>query len=351
MSRLITIAGNGKEGYSGDGGPAIDASLSSPLALAHDPSGNIFIADSNNHLIRMIDANGIITTVAGCIESRYEKEQKSCSKFGSLDLSKKESKEEEKDLAITLFLDHPDSVAFDKEGNYYIANPGIHSILKVTDGRFTTYVGTGEKGFSEDGVNPLSAQLDMPESLATDPSGDLYFNDSENLRIRRVDSSTNTIITVAGNGGLGYRGDNGPGIYASLYRPMSICISQDGKLYIADSGNHRIRMVDIASGFITTVVGSGDAGSEGDGGKATSASLNFPEGVAVDNKGNIYVADSGNNLIRMVEKGSGIIKTILGGDASPEKLDHPSGLAVDQNKGLYIADTFNNRILLFTIFE
>ncbi|MEK7279861.1 MAG: hypothetical protein AAB090_04345, partial [Nitrospirota bacterium] len=92
MSRLITIAGNGKEGYSGDGGPAVDAGLSSPLALGLDPSGNIFIADSNNHLIRKVDADGIITTVAGCIESRYEKEQKSCSKFGPSDLTKKEHK-------------------------------------------------------------------------------------------------------------------------------------------------------------------------------------------------------------------------------------------------------------------
>ncbi|MEK7279860.1 MAG: hypothetical protein AAB090_04340, partial [Nitrospirota bacterium] len=140
-------------------------------------------------------------------------------------------KEEDKDLAIALFLDHPDSVCFDKEGNYYIANPGIHSILKVTDGRFTTFVGTGEKGFSEDGVNPISAQLDLPASLAASPSGDLYFNDSENLRIRRVDNRTKTLITVAGNGGLGYRGDNGPGIYASLYRPMSICFDQAGNLY------------------------------------------------------------------------------------------------------------------------
>ncbi len=351
MSRLIIIAGNGKEGYSGDGGPAVDASLSSPLAITLDPSGNIFIADSNNHLIRKIDANGIITTVAGCIESRYEKEQKSCSKFGSPDLSKKESKEEEKDLAKSLFLDHPDSVAFDKEGNYYIANPGIHSILKVIDGRFTPYVGTGEKGFSEDGVNPLSAQLDLPASIATDPTGDLYFSDSENFRIRRVDSSTNTLITVAGNGGLGYRGDNGPGIYASLYRPMSICFDQAGNLYIADSGNHRIRMVDTAAGIITTVAGNGEVGSEGDGGKATSASLNFPEGVAIDVEGNIYVADSGNNRIRTVERKSGIIKTILGGDASQDKLDHPSGLAIDRKRGLYIADTFNNRILLLAIFE
>ena len=351
MRKLTVIAGNGKDGYSGDGGPAVDASLSSPLALGLDPSGNIFIADSNNHLIRKIDADGIITTVAGCIESRYEKEQKSCGKFGNPDLIKNELKVEEKDRAKSLFLDHPDSVAFDKEGNFYVANPGTHSILKVIDGRFTPYVGTGEKGFSEDGVNPLSAQLDIPASLATDPSGDLYFNDSENLRIRRVDTRTNTLITVAGNGGLGYRGDNGPGIYASLYRPMSICFDQAGNLYIADSGNHRIRMVDMASGIITTVVGSGDAGREGDGGKATSANLNFPEGVAVDNEGNIYVADSGNNRIRMVERESGIIETILGGDASPDKLDHPSGLAVDPKRGIYIADTFNNRMLLFTIFE
>lgn len=348
MGKLIIIAGNGKEGYSGDGGPAKDASLSSPLAIALDPSGNIFIADSNNNLVRKIDADGIITTAAGYIESKYEKNLKTCGKFGKPKLEKRGFGEEEKDLTTSLSLDHPDSIAIDKEENLYISNSGNHTIVQINNGNVSLYAGTGEKGFSEDGISPLSAQLDIPAALATDHLGDLYFNDSENFRIRKVDGRTKTIITVAGNGGLGYSGDNGPAIYASLNMPMSLCFDQMGNLYIADSGNHRIRMVDMATGIIMTVAGNGEAGYSGDGGKATSCNLNFPEGVAVDNEGNIYIADSGNNRIRMAERRSGIIRTIVGGDALKEQLDHPSGLAVDPNRGLYIADTFNNRVLLYT---
>ena len=201
-------------------------------------------------------------------------------------------------------------MAVDASGNLYIADTGNNRIRKVSaTGIITTVAGNGSAGYSGDGGPATSAQLDGPEGVAVDGSGNLYIADTCNNRIRKV-SATGIITTVAGNGSAGYSGDGGPATSAQLSLPAGVAVDGSGNLYIADSGNNRIRKVS-ATGIITTVAGNGSPGYSGDGGPATSAQLNQPAGVAVDASGNLYIADSSNNRIRKVSA-TGIITTVAG---------------------------------------
>ena len=218
-------------------------------------------------------------------------------------------------------------------------------------GTITTVAGTGEGSFGGDGGPAVRSQLREPRGVAVDGAGNLYIADSQNNRIRKVDS-TGTITTVAGTGAFGFSGDGGPASEAQLYSPHSVTVDGAGNLYIADSGNHRIRKVD-SRGTITTVAGTGFGFSSGDGGPAVEARLSYPEGVALDGAGNLYIADSGNSRIRKVDS-RGTITTIAGtgergfsGDGGPavrSQLYFPSGVAVDGAGNLYIGDLYNNRI-------
>ena len=281
---ISTVAGNGSNGYSGDSGAAAKAELSWPNEVAVDASGNLFIADSGNNVIREVGTNGIITTVAG------------------------------------------NEIITPVEGNGYYA-------------------------YSGDGGPATSAELGYPSSVAVDASGNLFIADSGNQRIREV--GTNGIITtVAGNGGSGYSGDGGPATSAQLWWPACIAVDASGNLFIADANNNRIRKVG-TNGIITTVAGNGTWGHSGDGGVAANAQLNNPSGVAVDALGNLFIADSANNRIRQVGT-NGIITTVAGngtngycgdgGAAAGAELASPWGVAVDASGNLFIADDFNNRI-------
>ena len=326
---ITTIAGTGEEGFSGDGGPATAARLDSPTDLAVDSPGNLYIADNGNHRIRRVDTSGTITSVAGTGVEGY-----------SGDGNK----------AVEARLHYPSDVEVDTSGNLYINDSHNERIRRVdTSGTITTVAGTGEEGFSGDGGPAVQARLD-PTSVSIDGAGNLYIGHASFHRIRRVDT-TGTITTIAGTGSLGYSGDGGPATRARLYQPGGVAVDSSGNIYIADSFNHRIRRVD-TSGTITTVAGTvGDF--IGDGGPATGASLNDPAGIAVDSSGNLYIADSGNHRIRRVDT-SGTITTVAGtgergysgdrGTAVAAKLAWPRGVAVDGAGVLYIADTNNNRV-------
>ena len=334
---ITTVAGTGEEGYSGDGGPSVEAQLSAPRGLAVDSSGNLFIADTGNHAIRRVDTTGTITTVAG---------------------TGVRGNSGDGGPAVEALLNTPRGIAVDGAGNLFIADTRTYTVRRVdTAGIITTIAGTGEAGYSGDGGPAVSAQLSAPYRVAVDVAGNLLIADTWNHRVRRVDT-TGTITTVAGIGGIGinnegaYSGDGGPAVEALLNIPIGIAVDGAGNLYIADNGNGRIRRVDTA-GIITTIAGIGENSHSGDGGPAVEALLNLPRGIAVDGTGNLYIADTGNHRIRRVDT-AGIITSIAGtgeagygGDGGPAVealLNSPRGIAVDGAGNLFIADYENSRI-------
>ena len=330
--QLTVVAGIGIFGFSGDGGPATSASLASPVSVALDGAGNLFITDQGNQRIRRVDAaTGIITTVAG-------------NGFGGFS--------GDGGPATSASLTNPFDVALDGAGNLFIADFSNSRIRKVdTSGIITTVAGNGGFTFSGDGGPATSASLRSPTGVALDGAGNLFIADGGNFRIRKVDTS-GIITTVAGNGSSEFSGDGGPATSASLTNPFGVALDGTGNLFIADEGSNRIRKVD-TSGIITTVAGNGSSGFSGDGGPAISASLSGPIGVALDGTGNLFFADAGNNRIRKVDT-SGIISTVAGdgifgfsGDGDPAtsaSLRDPFGVALDGAGNLFIADRFNQRI-------
>jgi sugar lactone lactonase YvrE len=327
---ITTVAGNGTQGYSGDNGVATNAELYKPDGVAIDNYGNLFIADYANSRIRKVATNGIITTVAGNGTSGYSGDN---------------------GAATNASLIYPVGVAIDNYGNLFIAdgNDGIRKV--ATNGIITTVAGHNGLGYFGDNGAATHAELNVPSGVAIDNNGNLFIADCDNNRIRKV--ATNGIITtVAGNGTGGYSGDNGAATNASLYRPESVATDNNGNLFIADSVNQRIRKV-ATNGIITTVAGNGKYGYSGDNGAATNASLYIPYGVAIDNNGSLFIVDYDNNRIRKVAT-NGIITTVAGngtggysgdnGAATNASLYFPGGVAIDNNGNLFIADRINNRI-------
>ena len=328
---IITVAGNGTSGFSGDGGAATSASLRNPYGIAVDSSGNIFVADYLNDRIReIVKETGTIITVAGNGTSGFSGDG---------------------GAATSASLGYPQEITVDSDGNLFIADTGnqrVREVVKAT-GIIVTVAGTGAYGFSGDGGAATSAVLDVPRGMTVDTSGNLYIIDAGNERIREVVKATGIIMTVAGNGGLGFSGDGGAATNAWLCRPTGITIDSSGNLYIADTDNNRIRKVIKATGTIISVAGNGSSGMSGDGGAATKASVLSPYGIAVDSSGNLYLGDSSNNRIRMVAQATGTIMSVAGvsgdgGQATGTSISHPRGIAVDSVGNLYIADAENQRI-------
>lgn len=247
-------------------------------------------------------------------------------------------------LAATISLLRPGGLVYDTQGNLFFAESGNHLIRRLDpQGTLTTVVGTGIQGFSGDAGPATQAQLDSPQAVALDPAGDLFVADTHNQRIRRVDALTQTITTIAGTGVAGFSGDDAPAVSARLASPTALAVTSGSLLYIADSANHRIRCVDLPSGNIATIAGTGIQGFTGDGGSALAASLNTPAGIAIDAGGNLYIADTGNHRVRRVDARTHIISTIAGGTPSSALL-RPENLALIPS-GLLIADAASQRVL------
>ena len=251
-------------------------------------------------------------------------------------------------------------VAVDKSGDLYIADTENHRIRKVikTTGIITTIAGTGQAGYNGDDMAATSAFLFYPTAVAVDLIGDVYIADSYNNRLRIVSKKTGIITTVAGNGSFAFFGDNMQSTLSAIVRPFGVAIDASRNIYITDSGNFRIRMVNITTGIITTIAGNGINGFTGDNVLATTTGLSFASGICFDTTGNLFIADYYNNRIRMVNKNTSIITTVAGtgmkgfnGDYIPATsayLNFPADIAVDALGNLYIADTFNFRIRMVT---
>ena len=279
---INTVAGNGTAGFSGDGGPATSASLNNPLEVAVDAAGNLYIADRANNRIRKVDTSGTITTVAGTGTAGFSGDG---------------------GPAISASLNRPFGMAVDSAGNLFIADTSNQRVRKVdTTGTITTVAGNGTAAFSGDSGPATSASLNSPAGVAVDSAGNLFIVDTLNQRVRKVNTS-GTITTVAGNGTGGFSGDGGPATSASLNSPNDVAVDSAGNLFIADISNHRVRKVD-TTGTITTVAGNGTGGFSGDGGPAASASLFGPNDVAVDSAGNLFIAEQINHRIRKVTGGA-----------------------------------------------
>jgi trimeric autotransporter adhesin len=268
---INTAAGNGTAGYSGDSGPAGSVELSSPAGIVTDNADNLYIADPGNQRVRKVAAGtGLITTLAGNGTAGYNGDN---------------------GPAAAAELNAPAGVAIDSGGNLYIADTGNNVIRKVsTSGTITTVAGNNAQGYSGDNGLATHATLDTPTGVAVDSGGDLFIADTNNNRIRKVDTS-GTITTVVGNGTEGYTGDGGPATSATLNKPAAVVVDNMGNLFLVDTGNDVVRMV-TAAGTISTIAGNGGTGYSGDGGPATSAGLNVPSGLKVDSSGDLYIADS-----------------------------------------------------------
>ena len=323
-SPITTVAGSGAPDAVGDGSPATAAALYAPGGVAVDAAGDVFIADTGNHRIREINPQGVITTLTADVKA-------------------------------------PTGLAVDALGDLFIADTGDNRVLEMyidpttrvvsTSSAIGIVAGTGAAGYSGDGALATAATLDAPKGVAVDDAGDLFIADAGNNRVRQV-AVNQTINTIAGTGVARLSGDGGPATAAALSEPEGIAVDAAGDLFIADTSANVIREVS-PSGIITTVAGDGVAGFSGDGGPATRAELSDPTAVAVDSAGDLYIADFGNNRVRMVSP-SGIITTIAGngqlgdggdgGPATAAPVDGPLDIALDQAGDLFLVDPFDGLV-------
>lgn len=377
---IQNIAGSDAFAFAGDGGPPINAKFAVPLFVSAAPNDDILISDVGNYRVRRIDA-GIINTVAGTAildgipaTTAYLNNPDGIaldSKGGITVSDTGDSRIRSISSAGTISavtgtgvrgtdpgeLFFPRSVAYDSTGDLYIADQENDRIMRLPAGSALMQIaGNGNEGFSGDGGQSNQASLNNPYGVTVDTAGNVYIADSGNERVRMVDLN-GVITTIAGNGNYMFLGDNGPAKSAQL-DPASVTLDSAGNLYVADNANHRIRKINLTTKIITTVAGIGTAGYSGDGGAATSAQLKFPNGVAVDSAGNLYIADQGNHVVRRVNASNGAINTIAGnsnfvfnmesGTAIGVSID-PSRVAVDSSGNVYIADYFNDRLRKLTL--
>jgi NHL repeat len=347
---ISLVAGRGVAGYLGDGGPATLAQLNGPTGVATDAAGGILVVDASNRVRRI--AYGTITTIAGSGVAGHVHEGLPLPDDGG--------------PALDAQMNDPIGVAIDRDGNVLIADALYHRIRRVTpEGTITTIAGNGYPEFAGDGGPATAASLQYPTGVALDRDGNVFIADTANHRIRRIDPD-GTITTVAGTGGAGFAGDDGPATEAKLHHPTGVAVSRKGELFIADEYNHRIRRVG-PHGRISTVAGASDippvydgywpGGYGGDDGPATEALLNFPTEVLLDGERNLLIADTSNHRVRSVDR-DGIITTIAGGGSEPPTdglpatsvslAGGPTGMAFDGAGDLLFCEEYGHRVWRLT---
>lgn len=327
---IATIAGNGDPGHAGDNGPAVAAHLNEPKSLALGANGILYVADAENHVIRKVDlVSGLITTVAG----RPEKDT------GASEPVRAQAPAEDEDP-----LADP--------------SPGkAEKFVQLSDisGTVRYVVGTGKSGrFGGDGGPATQATLNFPGAVAVDRQGNLYIADTMNHRVRKVEASTGVIATIAGTGQHRWSGDGGAATAAALNEPAALAVDEQGSLYIADQSNNRVRKVDLNTGLITTVAGTGESGYTGDGMPAAEAGISSPSGLAIGPDGELYIADTFSGRVRRIDPATGVISTVAGDGGEyrfsglpnefSSSLSRPYGIALDAAGNLLITDSDSHLI-------
>jgi sugar lactone lactonase YvrE len=320
---INTIAGRGTSGFGGDGGASVKALMSGPYAVAAGTAGVLYIADRWNHRVRKVDVNGVITTVAGKGTAGYTGDG---------------------GPATDAQLNLPTALALDPSGNLFISDIGNLVVRKVTPaGIITTIAGNGTRGFSGDGGPATAAMIAGAWGMAADSGGNLYLADSDNARLRKVDTS-GLITTVAGTGQYGATGDGGLAIAAKV-DTYGVAVDASNNIYLADDIHYVVRKIG-PDGIINRIAGTGSSGTSGDDGPALQATIR-PNSIAVDAEGNIYIGDSRNGLVRrigtdgLISRFAGTGTTGFSGDGGPAtdaQLFGATGLAADQMGNLYIAE-------------
>ena len=387
---IQTVAGTGAPCWSGDGAGALAACLNEPKSLTFDTEGNLFIADSENHVIRKIDMKTqCIRTVAGRIQ-KTESRAKTVSPapmaegvdgdpLAESDTVNSDAFTQQTDLSGTVryvatgpapakrfsgdggsadqaLLNFPTAVVVDRAGHLYIADTLNHRVRRVEAGTglVMTIAGVGQPRYFGDGRLAVDAGLNEPAALAVSDEGVLYIADQSNNRVRAVDLTTGVICTVAGTGTAAYNGDAVAAVETGLAGPSGLALASDGTLFIADSFNGRIRAVDPDTGLIRTVVGDGGEYRYQGPDEPPSSSLSRPSGIALDEQGDLFFTDSDNHLVRRWDRTTGRIERIAGvgvahygGDeaaALEAGLSYPFGIVMDRAGHVLVADTFNHRI-------
>ncbi len=312
--------------------PATTVPLILPSAIVYDAAGNLYIAETGNHVVRKVDTAGNITTIAGPGTQGFSGDN---------------------GPASAALLDSPQGLAL-AASNLYIADTHNHRIRRVdlSSGTITTIAGS-TPGFGGDNGPATAAQLNLPTALALDGSNNLYIADTQNHRIRKLNLTTGQISTMAGNGTQGYSGDGGPATAAAIDSPAGLAVDANQNLYLADTHNHRIRKISAATGRITTIAGA-SAGFSGDNGTASAARFSLPHGLSIDGAGNLYIADTANHRIRRIDATTGAITTIAGdgtqgfsgdgGPATAASLDSPRATNLTATGVATLTDTANERV-------
>lgn len=342
VGTIGTIAGAGEPGWAGDAGPATAALLNEPKNVALDAAGNLYVADSENHVIRKVDAHtGIIQTIAGTVAAQCHPERSEGSRSSAAE-PMADLADDEDPLA--------DPVA--QPGAAYTQQPDLSGMVRYVSGAKSV-----DRRFSGDGGPATHATLNFPSAVAVADDGTLYIADTWNHRIRRVDPHTAVISTIAGTGRARWSGDGGPAENAALNEPVALTLDGWGRLYVADQSNNRVRRIDLTSGLMTTVVGTGESGYNGDGSPGTETALAGPSGLAVDRDGSLYVADTFNSRIRKFDVRTGMLETVVGGtgefqfvpgenEASPN-VSRPYAIALHPDGRLFITDTDHHLIRIW----
>ncbi|MEX2176245.1 MAG: hypothetical protein WD872_17925 [Pirellulaceae bacterium] len=334
---IETIAGTGQPADGEAEGLALQTNIGDPFGVEIGPDGALYICEVRNHRVRRLDlATNELTTVAGCGKMGYDGEG---------------------GPATAARLNEPYEVRFDRAGNMLFVEMKNHLVRKVAakTGRISTIAGTGQPGFGGDGGPATAAQLNIPHSIALDTDNNLYIADIGNHRIRRVDAKTGRISTVAGNGEKRPPTDGGPAAGKPMIGPRALFI-ESGTLWIALREGHSIWKLDLKSGLLAHVAGTGKKGFSGDGGPAASATFDGPKGIAVSQDRGVFVVDTENQAIRRIDLKTGTITTVAGqgprhpggtgdgGPATAATLDRPHGICLGPEGAIFIGDTLNHRV-------
>ena len=330
---IVTVAGTGEPGYTGDGGEASEARIKGPFGVVKGPQGNLYICDSFNHVVRCVDVRGKITTLAGIGKKGYSGDG---------------------EQATHAKLNEPYEVRLGTDRNMYFVEMQNHIVRRVDlkTGIITTVVGTGQRGFSGDGGPAIQAKMNRPHSIQFGPKGDLYICDIGNHRIRKVDLKTGHISTFAGTGERKPTTDGASISGTPLNGPRAIDF-EGQQMWLALREGNAVYRFDLKKGTIHHEAGTGKKGFSGNGGPAKAATLSGPKGIAVGPRGNIYLADTESHSVRMIDRQTGRLELIAGtgkkGDGPPGdplkcRMDRLHGIFVDSKGVIYVGDTNTHRV-------